>query len=127
MVLETRHQEETLFATKTVSEGDFSIHYYLTRKYAEGRLVTGVKLIKEQNGELETAEASDIFSSEAKTLEFLDCLSNGLVTPMTLMVIVDDYHGHCRRLPWRNKLKLSHSKKDEKFFFDFLFFYGKIQ
>ena len=47
MVLETRHQEETLFATKTVSEGDFSIHYYLTRKYAEGRLVTGVKLIKE--------------------------------------------------------------------------------
>ena len=96
MVLETRHQEETLFATKTVSEGDFSIHYYLTRKYAEGRLVTGVKLIKEQNGELEIAEASDIFSSEAKTLEFLDCLSNGLVTPMTLMtlmVIVDDYLG----------------------------------
>ena len=93
MVLETRHQEETLFATKTVSEGDFSIHYYLTRKHAEGRLVTGVKPIKEQNGELETAEASDIFSSEAKTLEFLDCLSNGLVTPMTLMVIVDDYLG----------------------------------
>ena len=61
MVLETRHQEETLFATKTVSEGDFSMRYYLTRKYAEGRLVTGVKLIKEQNGELETAEASDIF------------------------------------------------------------------
>lgn len=78
---------------KDCFRGDFSIHYYLTRKYAEGRLVTGVKLIKEQNGELEIAEASDIFSSEAKTLEFLDCLSNGLVTPMTLMVIVDDYLG----------------------------------
>lgn len=120
MVLETRHQEETLFATKTVSEGDFSIHYYLTRKYAEGRLVTGVKLIKEQNGELETAEASDIFFIRSK-----DSRIPGLFVKRPRHA--DDADGHCRRLPWRNKLKLSHSKKDEKFFFDFLFFYGKIQ
>lgn len=93
MVLETRHQEETLYATRTVSEGDFRIHYYLTRKHTEGRFITGVKLVKEENGEIETAEASDIFPTEAETLAFLDRLSNGRVTPMTLMVIVDDYLG----------------------------------
>ena len=93
MVLETRHQEETLYATRTVSEGDFRIHYYLTRKHTEGRLITGVKLVKEENGEIETAEASDIFPTEAETHAFLDRVANGLVTPMTLMVIVDDYLG----------------------------------
>lgn len=88
-----RQEESLLRFVQTADEGRFTVRYYLTRGCADGRPVSGVRIEKEQNGEIETASASDIFATEEQTSAFLRRLAEGVVTPMTLLTIVDDCLG----------------------------------
>lgn len=89
---------KTVYAITSVTEGvedPFFLEYYLTSEIYDGRKVYGFEALKKNEDGIvaEEVQISDFTSVKEIAERFLKLLFDGLVTPLTVFDIADDFLG----------------------------------